>query len=37
MKRKCSASNVSNLKLLDTWSIIFHLNSDLPLKLIRVF
>ena len=30
---KCSASNVSNLMLLDAWSIIFHLNSDLPLSL----
>ena len=29
----CSASNVSNLMLLDAWSIIFQLNSDLPLSL----
>ena len=30
---RCSASNVSNLMLLDAWSIIFQLNSDLPLSL----
>ena len=32
----CSASNIGNLMLLDTWSIIFQLNSDfsdLPLSL----
>ena len=29
----CSASSVSNLMLLDAWSTIFHLNSDLPLSL----
>ena len=29
----CSASSVSNLMLLDAWSIIFPLNSDLPLSL----
>ena len=29
----CSASNVSNLMLVDAWSIIFQLNSDLPLSL----
>ena len=29
----CSASSVSNLVLLDAWSIIFHLNSDLPLSI----
>ena len=29
----CSASNVSNLMLLDAWSIIFPLNSDLPRSL----
>ena len=28
----CSASSASNLMLLDAWSIIFHLNSDLPLS-----
>ena len=28
----CSSSNVSNLMLLVTWSIIFHLNSDLTLS-----
>ena len=29
----CSASNVSNLMLLDAWSIIFQFNSDLPRSL----
>ena len=29
----CSASKVSNLMLLDAWSIIFQLNSDLPRSL----
>ena len=32
-----SASNVSNLMLLDAWSIIFQLNSDLPLSLPHCF